>query len=209
MTTSAGRANRGEAVSEGRDGQPVADAGEPAPADAPARSLPLLAWDAPLYCHAPADVPFDPRRLDEPDDGDRWSGPDERTIYLASDAGVAIAELARHHAPGTARVERRIMRLTTGRDGLKGLVDLRDPAVLAILGGPGEPCRFLDRPSARRMAAGVRRDPGHLGLIVPSMAFLDRPERCNLVLFADRLPVPLDRLLAAWSEVARIAVGGP
>jgi len=174
------------------------------------RRVPLIAWDAPLYCHAPLDQPFDPDALDDEGDGsDRWCRAGQPTAYLAADAGVAMAELARHHPPGGTAVQRRIMRLEPRPRAIQGLVDLRDEAVLRALGAPLEPSRFLDVEVARSVADRVREDERHGGLIVPSMAFLDRQDRPNLVLFAERHADGLRGLVANWREVAQIAVGGP
>ena len=175
------------------------------------RRLPLLAWDTPLYCHVPVDHDFEPSALTEGADGsDRWSGPGQPTAYLASDAGVAMAEMARHHPPSGTRVERRVMRLEPRPRALQGLVDLRDPAVLRALRAPVAPSAFLDADTARVVADRVRVDPRHVGLIVPSMAFLDRPDRPNIVLFGERLGANgVGEVLAGWQEVARVAVGGP
>lgn len=175
-----------------------------------AQRLPLLGWDAPLFCHVPVGDAFDPAVLTEPGDGtDRWSRPGQPTAYLAADAGVALAEMARHHPPGGTRVERRIVRLETTPRGVRGLVDLRDPAVLRALRSPISAAAYLDADQARVTADRVREDPRHVGLIVPSMAFLDRPERPNIVLFGERLDDGgLARVVAGWSEVARIEVGG-
>jgi RES domain-containing protein len=174
------------------------------------RRLPLLGWDGPLFCHVPVADAFDPAVLTEPGDGtDRWSRPGQPTAYLAADAGVALAEMARHHPPDGTRVERRIVRLETAPRGVRGLVDLRDPAVLRALRSPVGLAAYLDADQARVTADRVREDPRHAGLIVPSMAFLDRPERPNVVLFGERLGDDgLEGIVAGWSEVARIAVGG-
>jgi RES domain-containing protein len=183
------------------------------PAGREAVPLPLLAWDRPLYCHAPADDEFDPEALGSAgDESDRWSAPGEPTAYLAADAGVAMAELARHHPPGGTAVERRIMRIEPRPGAIRALVDLRDAAVLRALGAPPELERYLDRELATLVAAGVRSDERHAGIIVPSMAFLDRPDRPTIVLFAERTgdgQGGLAGLFAGWSEVARITVGGP
>jgi RES domain-containing protein len=178
----------------------------------PGVPLPLLAWDAPLYCHAPVDVEFDPGALgDAGDGGDRWCEEGSPTAYLASDAGVAMAELARHHPPGGAAVERRIMRLEPRPGAIRALVDLRDEAVLRAVGAPVDLARYLNRELARFVADVVRAEERHAGMIVPSMAFLDRPDRPNVVLFAERANGAggLRGMFAGWDEVARIRVGGP
>ena len=173
--------------------------------------LPLLAWDRPLYCHAPADDGFDPDALGSAADAsDRWCAAGQPTAYLAGDAGVAMAELARHHPPGGRAVERRIMRIEPRPGAIRALVDLRDAAVLRALGAPEAPERYLDRELARSVAATVRSDERHAGIIVPSMAFLDRTERPTIVLFVERTgDKGLAGLFAGWAQVARITVGGP
>ena len=178
----------------------------------PGLQLPLLAWDAPLYCHAPVETEFDPGALaDGGDASDRWCGEGVPTAYLASDAGVAMAELARHHPPGGSAVERRIMRLRPHPGAIRSLVDLRDEAILRALGAPVDLSRYLNRELATFVADVVRSDPRHAGIIVPSMAFLDHPERPNVVLFAERATDGggFRGQLAGWDEVARISVGGP
>jgi len=181
-----------------------------APEGRGAPRLPLLAWDRPLYCHAPVDDPFDPDALGSAGDAsDRWSVAGQPTAYLAGDAGVALAELARHHPPGGIAVERRIMRVEPRPGAIRGLVDLRDRAVLRALGVPQEPERYLNRDLARLVAGSVRAYDRHAGIIVPSMALLDRPERPTIVLFGERVGEGgFARLFAGWSEVARLSVGG-
>ena len=174
----------------------------------PGRRLPLLTWDAPLYVHLPASERFDSARLPEMGGGrDRWNREGQPTAYLASDPGVALAELARHRPPGREEgdEERRVLRLVPRPEGIGGLVDLRDAAVLRALGVTGLPTAFLDREHARSLADRVRADDRHGGLIVPSMAFLDDPGRCNVVLFADRFD-DLDALVQASSDAARLVL---
>jgi hypothetical protein len=167
--------------------------------------LPLLAWDGPLFVHAPLDAPFDIAAI--PGGGghqDRWSRSGDAVIYLASDAGVALGELARHLEPGTREVRRRIVALQPRPGALRGLVDLRDPAIDRVLGIPVGTTWCFDRDLARDLAALLRADPRHRGLLVPSLAFPDQPERCNIVLFTDRLDGPFEDQLRTWGEVARI-----
>ena len=84
-------------------------------------------------------------------------------------------------------------------------MDVRDEAVRRAIEAPVAVAAFLDASIARSVADRVRADERHLGLIVPSMAFLDDPARCTVVLFADRVP-DLGARLADWSEVTRLAL---
>jgi RES domain-containing protein len=181
--------------------------GPATPAPRPWRRLPLVAWDGPLYCHAPVGDAFDLARLSASSDGsNRWNRPGQATVYLASDPAVALAELARHHPVDGSPAARRLIRLRPGARGLGGLVDLRDAAVLRALGITRPPTVFLDRDRARAVADRVRAEPLHHGLIVPSMAFLDDPERCTIVLFADRVN-DLGAWLQPGPDAGRVEIG--
>ncbi len=162
-------------------------------------------WTAPLYCHVPAGREIDLEALAEPgDETDRWNAPGERTVYLASDPGVVLAELGRQLGAGGDLASRRLLRLTPRPDGLTALVDLRDPAVLAALSLPASPIQFLDRRHARETAAGIRSTGTADGLIVPSAALLDQPQRCNVVLFAECLPRGVARTFVPPELLAEI-----
>jgi RES domain-containing protein len=156
-----------------------------------------------LFCHVPGDVPIDLDRLAQAGDAsDRWNGPGEPTVYLASDPGVALAEYARHHAPdGSATVDRLVLRvaLTDVR-----LVDLRRDAVRRSYGVADGPAAFLDKDVARRVASTVRGDGEAHGLIVPSMAFLDDLERGDVVLFGECLPGGLRACVRSFEVVGRL-----
>jgi RES domain-containing protein len=118
-------------------------------------------------------------------DDDRWNGPGQPTVYLATDLAVALAELARHLDPEEGdRVLRRLLGLELDLD---GLVDLRDATVRERVGAPRDVEAFRDRDVAREVADRIRSDAAVTGLLVPSMAFLDDPQRANLVLFVERL----------------------
>jgi RES domain-containing protein len=174
--------------------------------------LPLVVWDEPLYCHVPLDTPFEPDTIaGHGEAGDRWSHPGEPTTYVASDAGVALGELARHQPAGRPQpLARRIVGLYPQQGALRGLVDLRDPAIRRALAIADGATWCFDRRLARQVAAALRSEPRHRGLIVPSLAFPDQPSRCNVVLFADRYPAPFGELLLGWREVVRVEGGsGP
>lgn len=74
-----------------------------------------------VACHAPADQPFDLAALARPDDlDDRWGTPGQRTVFLASDPAVALAELVEAISGGLETL------LTDVRDA--GTVALADSA---------------------------------------------------------------------------------
>lgn len=169
--------------------------------DAPA----LVSFAGDAYRAAPGDQPFDVDALvSRDDDKDRWNRPGEPTIYLALDPGVALAEAGRHlhDSVGTGGCQM-LVRLRIRAD---GLVDLRDAANRRQLGVEGGPAAFLDRSRAREIAGRLRRRPGCRGLLTPSMALIDQPERGNLVLFAERLPGGPRDVVVGHEEIGRLEV---
>jgi len=143
------------------------------------------------YCHVPADERLVLGRLGEADgDDDRWNRPNERTIYLALDLGVALAEFARHATPG----RRRFVRFDVD---VPGVADLRSI----------DPAGLRDRERARDLASRFRADPDCAGLLVPSLAFPDDSSRGCLVLFGDRPPASCPNLLGAPREVGLVDLG--
>jgi hypothetical protein len=158
--------------------------------------------DGPVYCHAPADRPFDLRALDRPDDeADRWSAPGTRTAYLARDPLVALAEYARHGPPFAAPEERRLVRLTLRP--IRAL-DLRTEAVRSALGVGDDVRQYADRERARRLGLAIRSARICEGVVVPSMAFLDDLERSNVVIFCELVARGLDAILRDAAEVGTI-----
>ena len=130
------------------------------------------------------------------------------TFYIAGDVGVALAEHARHYreerTPELARsvTERALYRLEIQ---LQAVLDLRDPEVRRALDIRGGPQRFLDKAHARTTATFVRRTSAAEALLVPSIAFLDDPARWNLVLFLEKLPADLTRVITVhYDGVFRI-----
>jgi RES domain-containing protein len=122
-------------------------------------------------------------------DGNRWSRPGEPTIYLAADPATALAELARHLPVGEAVRQACVW---TIRLSLNRLVDLRSE----------DPCWIIHKERCRDVASDLRRR-GVEGLIVPSVAFLDRPDHANFVLFADQIG-DLDKIVRQPRRVLAI-----
>jgi hypothetical protein len=150
-----------------------------------------------VFCHAPADRRFDLGALARPaDDADRWSVAGSITAYLASSAAVAAAEWARHAGGGAD--DRTIVALV-----------LRSVLVLDLRTDAAPAGAFLDRDAARRAAARALAS-GVAGLLVPSMAFLERAhEAFNVVLFCERLPTGLGGVLSEPRTVGRIRLAAP
>ena len=148
-------------------------------------------WEGTAHRHIPADAAYDVRDLrfaGRRGDG-RWHWRGQPTLYLATDAGVAIAEFARHVAldrggdlvPARRAVYRLGVRLAR-------TVDLRDPAVLRLIGRDDAPECWLDERIARAVATFFRDSLGVEALLVPSVAHLDDADRFNLVCFLENLP---------------------
>jgi len=127
----------------------------------------------------------------------RWSAAGEPTLYLASDAAVALAELARHlddtpEAGGVWSVDVECAQV----------LDLRE----ACASSESHPGAWLEGETCRGLAGIVRDRPGSTGILVPSVAFLDDLSRFNLVLFADRVTAagPLERWIRPVERVLSV-----
>ena len=158
-----------------------------------------LPWSGAGYVHV---EPEGSDRLDvvgltrQPDG--RWNEPDDRTLYLAGDPGVALSELARHLPPEEPGAHRLLVRIEVR---LERVLDLRSTQVCERLGIAGAPFSFLEREQARDVAGRLRRGGDVEAILVPPMAFLDDPERWNLVGFVDRMGASW---LAGWSQVGMV-----
>lgn len=157
-------------------------------------ALPDLAgpWTGEAYRHIPAGSSYD--ILDFRFAGlteNRWNYRDQPTLYVASDLAVALAEMARHldniAGPGLEPVlrARELYRLTLK---LERVLDLRSADVHAALSLAGAPHCFLEKEVARATAHYVRTVADAQAVLVPSMAFLDDPNRWVGVLFLEHLP---------------------
>ena len=129
----------------------------------------------------------------------RWNLPGEPTHYLASSREVAAAEWLRHleDAGLSAGVP------VPGRDlyevalSLKRIIDFRDGANQAQLAIDDMSKLVLDPFAARALATFVRSALEAEAIWVPSVAFLDRRDQGNLVIFLERLHAPLKDLATA------------
>jgi RES domain-containing protein len=116
-------------------------------------------------------------------DGNRWSHEGEPTVYLASSDAVVLAEFGRHLDDDGAAVGFWSLRLRAS-----AVVDLRGLRTT-------DPARLLDPGWCAQIARRWRSEPGCEGMLVPSVAFLDRADAWNVVLFVERLRRPLSETL--------------
>jgi RES domain-containing protein len=153
----------------------------------------LTPWSGDAYRHVPAGLDVDVldfRYAGQAGDN-RWNVAGEPTLYLASDRGVVIAEFARHlsvnivHGIEQRATVRQIYRL---RIAVAHLLDLRDHRVLDALSIDNAPHCFLDPQLGRGTARAVRSTTAAQAMLVPSVAFLDDPERWVAMLFLEKLP---------------------
>ncbi len=106
--------------------------------------------------------------------------------------------------PGLHLVERAVYRLEVV---VAHLIDLRDPEVHRALSLRDAPACFLDKGIARSTAQFLRRTTLAQALLVPSMAFLDSPERWVMTLFLDKLPADHRRFITAVEAAGTFHVG--
>ena len=140
----------------------------------------------------------------------RWNEPGEPTLYVAGDIGVVIAEFGRHFAvdnvPALARatVTRTVYRLELVID---RLLDLRERRLWQALSLSNAPFCFTDRAVARATARFLRYTTQAQGLLVPSVAFLDQPDRWVLALFLEKLPADPRAFIPVVDEVGPLRWG--
>jgi RES domain-containing protein len=141
----------------------------------------------------------------------RWSERGISAYYFALGVGLITAEHARHidvdvpdgHAD---RIERSVfrVRLTLGRT-----LCLTDPAVIAAMGADPLETWILDLAKTQAAASYLLSQVSDLeGLIVPSVAFLDQPNRFNVVVYRDAIdPTVVFGTPVHDSDISLIATG--
>jgi RES domain-containing protein len=170
-------------------------------------TVPLVAR---AYCHGPADRAFDVAALISAGGNDRWNERGEPTLYLAGDLGVALVEFGRHLETAAEAVSAREDAAETARTiwavdvGLSRVADLRDPTIRSLLNLRDDPGWLLDRRRCRELGSAARATGDVEALIVPSAGFADRPERSNVVVFADCLANPLEETIAGARAVGSV-----
>lgn len=148
-------------------------------------------WTGVAYRHIPAGASrsiLDDAYLGR-SSGNRWNEAGTPAYYFASDLAVVVAEYARHIATELPdgvpqRLARSLWRVEIS---LARTLDLRDPRTIEAMGsGPLEDW-ILDTRATQAAASYLRTQAGIQALIVPSVAFLDRMDRYNVVVYRDRI----------------------
>ena len=161
-------------------------------------SLRIEPWRGTTFRH----VPKGARPLDTSRAGlarGRWNLPGEPTHYLASSREVAAAEWLRHlEDMGLSASDpvppRDLYEVTVS---LQRTIDFRDGDNLAQLSIDDMSKLVLDPVAARALATFVRSALDAEAIWVPSVAFLDRRDQGNLVIFLERLDRPLPDVATA------------
>jgi hypothetical protein len=120
----------------------------------------------------------------------RGSGVGVRAWSFASDIGLVVGEYGRHvevDLPDgqSERLARSVYKVPIAMD---RVLYLTDPATVAAMGA--QPINsWLWNLRATQSAARylLEQVPDLQGLVVPSVAFLDRPDRPNIVVYRDRV----------------------
>ena len=161
-------------------------------------SLRIEPWRGPTFRHVPSGAhPLDTTWAGR--SRGRWNLPGEPTFYLASSREVAATEWLRHLdqaglPPDRAVPPRDLYEIEVT---LQRTVDFRDSANQAQLSIHDLSKVALDPVAARALATFVRAALDAEAIWVPSVAFLDRPEAGNLVVFLECLDRPLAELATA------------
>lgn len=168
-------------------------------------------WFGAAFRHIPAGSPTGVLdfRFAGRSPSNRWNRRGDPTLYLASDQAVALAGFARHlqqDGPSTGQsVERALFRIQVSVD---ALLDLADSSVREVLRLENAPHCFLDQDVARSTAEFLRHATTAQALLVPSMAFLDAPDRWVLVLFLDKFPADHQQFITAVESAGTFRVDG-
>ncbi len=148
-------------------------------------------WTGVAYRHIPAGVSrsaLDDSYLGR-SSGNRWNEAGTPTYYFASDIAVVLAEYARHMATEVSdgvpeRLARSLWKVEVR---LERTLDLRHPRTIDAMGsGPIEDWIFDSR-TTQATANYLRTQAEVQALIAPSVAFLDRPDTYNLIVYRDRI----------------------
>jgi len=161
-------------------------------------SLRIEPWRGTTFRH----VPKGARPLDTSRAGlarGRWNLPGEPTHYLASSREAAAAEWLRHLedmglSAGDPVPPRDLHEVTVS---LQRTIDFRDGDNQAQLSIDDMSKLVLDPVAARALGTFVRSALDAEAIWVPSVAFLDRRDQGNLVIFVERLDRPLADLATA------------
>lgn len=151
-------------------------------------------WSGPGLRHRPAGSRrsvLDDQYLGQVPDS-RWSELGVRAYYFAADIGLILAEYGRHividlPAGHSERLARSVYSVPIS---LGHVLDLTDPVMVEAMGAaPLETWILNERATQSAATYLLEQVPTLQALLVPSVAFLDRPDRHNFVVYRDRIDV--------------------
>ncbi len=172
----------------------------------------LAPWSGHAFRHLPEASPYGPLdfRFAGRSAENRWNVAGQPTLYLAGSPGAAAAEWARHlegaRGAGLATKARRrtVFQLDIRLD---RVLDLCDSQVWDAISLPRAPECFLDKVVAQATANYLRAVTAAHALRAPSVAFLDRLDHWNLVLFLERFPADSSAFITGVKEEAPLRWG--
>jgi RES domain-containing protein len=169
----------------------------------------LLPWSGLAFRHVPTADPA--KVLDTLPSAlrgsGRWHRSGEHTLYLAGDRAIVLAEFARHMLdtrPTGATRGLRVRHVFQLRVELERVADLRNPETRAALHLDADPVWIRDSTRTQAVAGALRHGSAAQAILVPSMAFVDQPERWNLVVFREHIDPYPGAALTSLREVGVI-----
>lgn len=120
----------------------------------------------------------------------RWNIQGESTLYLASEKDVALGEWSRHlQVERSVGLVKKVKRRKVYRFEVKltSTIDLGERYVWQALSLQNAPNCFLNKDTARAIAGFIRHTTQVEAIFVPSVVFLDRPDKWVLVVFLEKL----------------------
>ncbi len=139
----------------------------------------------------------------------RWNRQGEPTLYLASEKDVALGEWSRHlQVERSVELVKNVKRRKVYRFEVKltSTIDLCDRYVWQALSLQDAPNCFLNKDTARAIAGFIRHTTQVEAIFVPSVVFLDRPDKWVLVVFLEKLSTNFYEFLPNCVEDGYFAV---
>ncbi|PSB30370.1 RES family NAD+ phosphorylase [Chlorogloea sp. CCALA 695] len=139
----------------------------------------------------------------------RWNIQGDSTLYLASEKDVALGEWSRHlQVERSVGLVKKVKRRKVYRFEVKltSTIDLCDRNVWQVLSLQDARNCFLNKDTARAIAGFIRHTTQVEAIFVPSVVFLDCPDKWVLVVFLEKLSTNPYEFLPSCVEDGYFAV---